>query len=353
MKIHDAEIHHRKALIGFTTEEEKLLEDCQLFINDRIEVIATIFYEKQTSFEEIALIIGDADTLKRLIAAFKHYIYSLFSGTYDLDYVNNRLRIGLVHKRIGVEPKYYISAVKALKSILSGIILQEIEAAKTQTATLEALDKLLYFDTELVFDTYIRSHLRDVEAEKNKTEKYALSLEEIVAERTKELRELSQRDGLTGLYNHRTFIEILDRDLSFAKRNSQPISLVYFDVDKFKSINDTMGHLQGDIILKSIGSILLEITRDIDIPCRYGGDEFCVVLSGSTSENADIFCKRLIEAFCQQYQDITLSIGIATTGPSTFAKPEALIKLADEAMYKSKKQQGFHVEVAVVEPELT
>ncbi|MCW5211307.1 hypothetical protein VU04_00140 [Desulfobulbus sp. TB] len=115
--------------------------------------ITRIFYEKQTSFEEIALIIGDADTLKRLITAQKKYIINLFSGKYDLEYVNNRLRIGLVHKRIGVEPKYYLSALKTLKDILTNIISNDISDNEVKKTTCDALDKILCFDTELVFDT--------------------------------------------------------------------------------------------------------------------------------------------------------------------------------------------------------
>jgi len=349
MKIHDAEVQHRKELINFSQKDAELLLNCQIFIQAQINDIARIFYDKQTSFEEIDLIIGDADTLKRLITAQKKYIISLFNGKYDLEYVNNRLRIGLVHKRIGVEPKYYLSGVKTLKDILTDIIDREIKDSELRKSTVDALDKLLCFDTELVFDTYIGSLVSAVKAARDKSEKYAIGLEEKVAERTRELRELSRRDGLTGLYNHRAFLEFLKRDLSYAKRNRQPLSLVYFDVDKFKSVNDIEGHLKGDEILKSIGTILLEITRDIDAPCRYGGDEFCAVLSGSTSKDAEKFCQRLTENFSKKYGDITLSIGIAQTGPEKFDNSDALIKRADRSMYEAKKNAGFQI---VVSPDL-
>ncbi|MCI5143611.1 MAG: GGDEF domain-containing protein, partial [Candidatus Electrothrix sp. ATG1] len=184
MKIHEAEIFHRKQLIDFSDRDSELLQNCQVFIEERIDEIVTDFYDRQLKFDEVALIIGDADTLRHLITAQKYYVIRLFSGVYDLEYVNNRLRIGLVHKRIGVEPKYYLSAVKSLKDILTAIICSEISVPEQQHATVNALDKLLCFDTELVFDTYIKSLVAAVESAKEKSEKYALSLEEKVAERT-------------------------------------------------------------------------------------------------------------------------------------------------------------------------
>lgn len=347
MKIHDAEIFHRKELINFSDSDAKLLKNCQGIIQQQLDQLVTEFYEFQISFDEVALIIGDADTLQRLIAAQKDYIMSLFDGVYDLEYTNKRLRIGLVHKRIGVEPKYYLSAVKALKDKLSKIIRDEISEVEIRSATVNALDKLLSFDVELVFDTYIRSLVTAMESAKNKSERYALGLEEQVAERTKELHELARRDGLTGLYNHRAFLEFLKRDIASAKRNNLPLTLLYFDVDKFKLINDQEGHVKGDEVLRTIGKVLSEISRENDAPCRYGGDEFCVILSGCTSEDAKNFCQRLEEQFSGQHKAVTLSMGIAQTGPETFLDHDELIKRADEAMYDAKKEGGFQIMVAL------
>lgn len=354
MKLHEVEILHRKQLINFSQRDADLLLNCRSFIQNRIDELVETFFEKQTTFEEIALIIGDADSLKRLKEALKSYIIRLFDGYYDLDYVNNRLRIGLVHKRIGVEPKYYLSAIKVLKDILVNTINQEIgEQFATdptvKNSTIDALDKLLCFDTELVFDTYIRSLVSAIELARDKAEHYAFGLEKKVAQRTLELQELSRKDGLTDLYNHRAFIEFIKRDISFAKRNKVPLSLIYFDVDNFKTINDTCGHQAGDEILKAIGKILKEIARDVDVPCRYGGDEFCLILSGSTSAEAKKFSQCLIEQFSEQYSKITLSIGIAQTGPEQFDDHRILIKRADQSMYEAKKIVGFQM---VTSPEI-
>ncbi|CAK8717704.1 Diguanylate cyclase DosC [Candidatus Electrothrix laxa] len=345
MKVHEAEIFHRKELVGFSEKDAELLKNCQSFIFERLDAIVTEFYDHQIAFDEVALIIGDADTLQRLMEAQKSYIMSLFSGVYDLEHANKKLRIGLVHKRIGVDPKYYLSAIKTLKNKLDQVIKDQIPDVEEQHATISALDKLLFFDIELVFDTYIRSLVAVMESAKDKSERYALSLEEKVAERTQALQELARRDGLTGLYNHRAFLEFLKRDIASAKRNRLPLSLIYFDIDKFKIINDKKGHMKGDKILRAIGKVLSKISREVDVPCRYGGDEFCVILSGCVAEDAKLFCGRLQEQFTGQYKAISLSIGIAQTGPEIFMNHDELIKLADDAMYQAKKTKGFHIEV--------
>lgn len=150
----------------------------------------------QTSVPEIALLIGDADTLRRLHAAQRQYVLDLFGGSTGIEYVNNRLRIGLVHKRIGVEPKLYLSAVKTLKNILFEAIGRRITDSAAAAGTCRALDKILYFDITLVFDTYIRSLISEVETAKASIETYAANLELQVAERTAQLQEkVAQREA--------------------------------------------------------------------------------------------------------------------------------------------------------------
>jgi diguanylate cyclase len=189
MQITNHEIGRRKVLLGLTAEEISLLADCRCFIEEDIEAIVENFYQLQTSISEISLLIGDADTLRRLHAAQRKYVLDLFSGSADLAYVSDRLHIGLVHKRIGVEPKLYLSAIKTLKDILNLVLERRITDTAVLARTRQALDKLLYFDITLVVDTYIRSLVSEVETAKASVENYAASLELQVAERTRQLEE--------------------------------------------------------------------------------------------------------------------------------------------------------------------
>jgi len=345
MKISDVEILHRMHLLNLNKDELNLLSSHKILIEDNIDIIVDEFYEKQTEIDEISLLIGDADTLRRLRSAQRKYVMDLFSGNYDSDYVNNRLRIGMVHKRIGVEPKLYLSAIRTLKYVVAKSLKRIITKRETLESTLDALDKLLYFDTTLVFDTYIDCLVGEIANAKNKTEVYAKSLEEKVAERTQQLEEQAQRDPLTNLYNQRAMQEFLRRDLSHSKRRQVKLSLVYFDVDKFKDINDTFGHIKGDEVLKSIGQAVLNNVRDTDIPCRYGGDEFCIILPECGSDEAKVICEKIIKEFSDRYPDFSLSIGIAETGLDEYIDSEELIKKADKNMYNAKKESGFQIRV--------
>lgn len=338
LRITDFEVEYRKALFSFTNADAQCLRLCKPVIEKNVDSVVTEFYRMQTSVPEIALLIGDADTLARLRSAQRRYILDLFSGLYDLEYVNNRLRIGLVHKRIGVEPKLYLSAVHVLKELLHRTIANEAPDNADHNSVIQALDKLLLFDVTLVFETYIRSLVSEIATARNKSEQYARSLEEKVKERTLQLEEMSRTDALTGLLNVRHLQDIVTTALRSAQRRSEPVTAIYIDVNDFKQINDTHGHQRGDEILRTIGKAIKESVRAEDSCIRYGGDEFCVLLTKcSENEAREVFVDRLNRRIKEQLDDVTISIGIAQTGPHEYVDAGALIQMADERMYAAKQ----------------
>lgn len=189
MQFSDGEISRRRELLSLGSEEAALLADCRALVEDELEGIVEEFYQRQSADVEILQLIGDAETLRRLHSSQRQYVMDLFSGHTDVEYVNNRLRIGLVHKQVGVEPKLYLSAVKVLKDILYRALERRVQDAEILMKTCQALDKLLYFDITLVFDTYTRSLVSEVEMAKDRAEMYAASLEIQVSERTRQLEE--------------------------------------------------------------------------------------------------------------------------------------------------------------------
>ncbi len=352
MNITDREIERRKMLVDFSEEEVKELVACKLFIEEILDDIVGKFYARLTSEPEIMLLIGDSETLHRLNASMRHYVRDLFAGYYDGEYVNARLKIGMVHKRIGVSPKLYLSGVRLLQSLLNTAIHQNSKADEAMRRT-NALQKLLYFDISLVFDTYINSLMAEVAAAKTQVEDYAVGLEEVVARRTRQLDELSRRDDLTQLWNRRAFQECLRRDVATAQRQHTPLCLTYFDLNGFKALNDARGHVEGDKILVAVGAILREAIREADLACRYGGDEFCIIMPNTCLEEAKTTCERVIERFREKSkQSITLSIGVAQMGPDDFADSESLVKEADALMFKAKakarKKPGFYIQTGKV-----
>lgn len=353
LKITEREIEKRKELLGFTEQDAAVLKANKDLFAKYLDGIVKNFYDKQIEVTEIALLIGDAETLRRLQNAMRGYIMELFEGYYDAEYVNKRLRIGLVHMRIGVPPKLYISAIYLLQKILKDAVKMHYFGKKEDDEASElhaAINKIMMFDIQFVFDTYIHSLVSEVNTAKEEMEIYASSLEKIVEERTQQLHDLSRRDELTNLFNQRGFREHLRREMANAVRFKDPISLIYFDLNGFKIINDEEGHQVGDDILNLTGAAINSSIRETDIGCRYGGDEFCIILPRITPSEAEIINNRMIEFFkkSEKSRGVSFSIGVSTTGPDEFCDADTLIKRADDLMYKakakSKKKKGFYIE---------
>jgi len=159
------------------------------------------------------------------------------------------------------------------------------------------------------------------------------------------LQELVSRDGLTGLYNHRYFQEIMEKELARAQRYQSSVSLIMFDIDFFKKVNDNYGHPTGDLVLMNIARVVEGAVRPSDIVARYGGEEFAVILPETNETGMKVFAERLrrsIEGVTtiadKQQINVTISAGGATFTPD---KPQVskqmLIDTADRALYSSKR----------------
>lgn len=154
--------------------------------------------------------------------------------------------------------------------------------------------------------------------------------------------EMSIRDGLTKLYNHRHFYTRLTHEFSRSSRYSQPLSLVFFDIDDFKQINDDFGHTDGDIVLRKVGQIINSVARQSDVGVRYGGDEFAILLPNTGAGGAIEMANRLHMSIRNhrfdhlQGKNVTVSVGVATFEEQNVESSEKLVALADAAMYKSK-----------------
>ena len=156
------------------------------------------------------------------------------------------------------------------------------------------------------------------------------------------IQQLAHYDVLTGLPNRVLFSDRLEQAMISAQRNHSKISLLFLDIDRFKQINDTLGHGVGDQLLQNVGQRLLECVREQDTVSRQGGDEFIVVLTDSGSEGAELVVEKIMQNITQPYiidqhdLRITASIGIAVY-PDHGQDCENLIKYADVAMYQAKE----------------
>ncbi|HEX6641983.1 MAG TPA: GGDEF domain-containing protein [Thermoanaerobaculia bacterium] len=173
--------------------------------------------------------------------------------------------------------------------------------------------------------------------------------------RNRMLSEVSSRDALTGLYNRWFVLEKIDSEMNRALRHGSPMSLLMLDIDHFKRVNDTWGHGAGDQVLQAIGKLLRDSCRVYDVPGRYGGEEFCIVLPETKPGNTGVVAERIrsrMEATALPCGDtsisVTTSIGIAgldTSEAHEILNPAALIERADRALYSAKNRGRNRVEM--------
>jgi diguanylate cyclase (GGDEF)-like protein len=192
-----------------------------------------------------------------------------------------------------------------------------------------------------------------------------------VAIQNARLYEMATMDPLTGLYVRRFFVQCLHRELRSALRSNNPLSLIMLDLDAFKKINDTHGHLIGDKVLSEIGKILKNSTRSSDFACRYGGDEFTILLTNTSIGKSKIVVNRILKqvksAMIKTLKgdiSIKVSVGVSGTEPPKFSNnniphpipniyfekfSEKLIKSSDSMMYDAKKDTDnsahYHKEI--------
>jgi diguanylate cyclase (GGDEF)-like protein len=159
-------------------------------------------------------------------------------------------------------------------------------------------------------------------------------------------------DSLTGLLNHEEILVVMDKELARSQRDGVCVSVIMVDIDHFKLVNDTYGHLTGDVVLRSSAQKLLSMERAYDSIGRYGGEEFLIILPECCLECAVAFAERLRTSICKESIDtpegmipITISLGVATSGIKEMMDGHSLVKAADAALYKAKENGRNRVEV--------
>ena len=231
-------------------------------------------------------------------------------------------RVADLAKNVASDVGDHVAKMKAISADLAGI---DRESAEANGAVFTALDQMLAANTEL--------QDRLAQAEKQLETQAA----EIKAHESE-----ARTDSLTNISNRRAFDDELKRRLSEWQRKRIPCTLVLLDIDFFKKFNDTHGHQVGDEVLRQVARVLKAQSRESDLPCRYGGEEFGVILPTTDAPSARIVAERIraaIEESVTQYEGKTLKV-TCSIGMSQFEASDevgGIIRRADEALYASKK----------------
>lgn len=256
---------------------------------------------------------------------------------------------------------------------LEGLILEgqnnlreKIKTVAIRTVLIVGLLTFAVFISTLIFSKFTASlfgkYNRRIKNTSDELKKLNLSLENIVIEKTaelekknKELEEIATIDSLSGIYNRRFFDQILRKEWNRHIRNNSTIALLMCDIDFFKQYNDTYGHQMGDECIQIVGSVLKKICkRSIDIPVRYGGEEFAIILPQTDGPGAlkiakDVLAEinnlKIVHEKSSVSRILTISFGIGFVAPKVGEKYSLLIKAADEALYRAKANGRNRIEL--------
>lgn len=227
-----------------------------------------------------------------------------------------------------------ISKVRELRPFASLLLLSDESTTESIILGLDsgADDYIVKPFVPLELLARIRTHLR------------IRDLQEQLMYANEKLKELADTDDLTGLLNMRSLYQKLEFELQRARRFGRQVCVIMFDMDHFKNVNDGHDHLFGSFVISEMGKIVRANTRNIDIPARYGGDEFLIVLTEVNFDGALFYCERLrksVEGTTFRSGDdeiqLTISVGFAITDPYENISPKELVRRADHALYEAKE----------------
>ncbi len=320
MNLSAEDIAERKTFLEFGERDVARLRE----IHEHVEsihvddVFTDLFYYHLRSFPELRKFLPDEATVERLKAIQAQYFKRLTSGQYDEAYVLDRLRVGYVHQQVGLQPKWYTGAYRKYLSFLLASLC-ELNGIRNEqfVATFDALLKVVFFDMELALDTYFHGDRM-------------------------ELLHQANHDALTGLPNRNLLADRIEQAIHQAHRDGGQVALLFIDLDRFKNINDSLGHAVGDTVIREVGARLSRALREGDTIARLGGDEFAVVLSG-IGHGIALIAEKLLRGIAPPITAgghelfVSGSIGIAVY-PGDGKTQEELLKNADTAMYRAKHE---------------
>jgi len=243
-------------------------------------------------------------------------------------------------------------ALKLLKNLYFPVIFTEVQVSDMNG--IELIKRIKKMDSRINIVALTTQFLTDLRVKALKNGAYAYLMKPIDKEeaclmfrralentflmiqagKRKYYQDMSILDGLTGVYNHRHFYEVLDWQISHMRRVPQAFSVFMIDIDNFKKYNDTKGHPEGDKVLHDAAQMFVDLTRENDMVFRYGGEEFAVILPQTEQHNAKKVGERLVEV-ARSKLPVTISMGLSTFLDHAQTRAE-IVANADKALYRAK-----------------
>lgn len=298
-------------------------------ITPNVQAIINGFYAYLDTIDEARKLLLDEPTLRRLKKTQMDYLLNLGINFDRKEYFESRLRIGQAHAWVGLGLNLYLCSYRKLTQLIIDQIPNDYELEKFQHVCL-FIDKITVLDMSLAVETYHVSRVRTLEE----------SLDRAQVQEN-QLRIEASTDALTGFFNHEYILAKLKQAMTDDRKAERPTSIMMADLDHFKNINDTHGHLVGDKVLIEVARRLGTAVRDFDHLGRYGGEEFLIVLKGTPLSTAMTVAERIRTHIAAGpislhglKVDVTISIGVAVIQPGDDV--EEFIKRADKALYDAK-----------------
>lgn len=325
--------HNRLALLALDETDQHWAQRLQKdVITPQVDALVERFYDFQQRFPEIMRAIGNRDNLAHLKRTQHAYLCSLGQDFASANYFAERLRVGEVHALRNIPLSLYQASYRHLQQLLIDAIPSELQGSREHAVLCSFILKITNLDMSLAIETYHSVRVAELHE----------SVDNLQLEH-RHLREKVGRDALTGLANREATLSELETALAGVTARSAELCLIMADVDHFKQINDTYGHLAGDKVLQCIAGKLQQLLREFDIVGRFGGEEFIIVLDDTPLEVARKVAERLRNGVehdtieCVE-QRIRLTISLGLTQASARDDMRDLIRRADDALYQAKEE---------------
>lgn len=326
-------ISDRLGLLGLDGDDAKASAELlqQRVIRPKIDALVDDFLEWLSELDQFKRTLAKNSTADRIEATQKRYLLGFGVDFDKWTYFEDRLLVGRAHQRMGISQSLYQGAFRRLQELLIAAIPEDVQADHARFHELIGfIIRISALDMSLAVESYYNARVSGL--------KDSLKTQRDESERW---RQLSHTDSLTNLYNHSFSRYSLEQGLEQGSVDGTPLCVMMADVDHFKRINDTYGHLAGDQVLRIVAARMLSVARSGDEVGRYGGEEFLFILHDTELDAGHDVAER-VRAHVNgdtiksggASLDVTVSIGIAQARPNETVN--SLIERADAALYAAK-----------------